>query len=159
MIFSNIWKMSTIGAGILLVLALGWAMRLNSLRAGWEEKHAKLDGQAQSVLLATRQATNNPELQWLAVPVQITALASSNLTLKLSIDRTNATVEAMDAETKRLKAAGDALRSEIGAVQASRQSAIAQLKAMSLAPGDRTSCPALLSQAQDALDLAWGSGL
>jgi len=157
--FSNLWKTSTIGAGILLVLCMGWALRLDHLRAGWQDKYEVLDGQAQSVLMATRQATDNPDLKWLGVPAQITALASSNIALKSSIDTTNGKLDQMTADYLKLKADGDTLRSQLSAAQAGRQSALDRLKAMAATPGDRQNCPALLSQTQDALDLAYGSGL
>lgn len=155
----NPWKWGTIGLGIALVICAGWGVRVNSLRAGWQEKYTTLDGQAQSVLVATRQATNNPALKWANVPAQITALASSNIALKSSIDTSNGKIADMDAETKRLIASGLTLRSQLSAAQAGRQSALDRLRAMSLTPGDRQNCPAMLSQAQDALDLAYGSGL
>lgn len=155
----NPWKWGTIGLGIALVLVAGWGVRVNSLRAGWHDKYTTLDGQAQSVLVATRQATNNPALKWENVPAQITALASSNIALKTSIDTTNGKLDQMTADYLTLKASGDVLRSQLSAAQAGRQSALDRLKAMAATPGDRQSCPALLSQTQDALDLAYGSGL
>lgn len=155
----NPWKWGTIGLGIALVICAGWGVRVNSLRAGWQDKYTTLDGQAQSVLMATRQATANPTLKWPNVPDQITALASSNLTLKTSIDTTNGKLDQMTADYLTLKASGDTLRSQLATAQAGRQSALDRLKAMSVTPGDRQNCPAMLSQAQDALDLAYGSGL
>lgn len=155
----NPWKWGTISLAIMLAVCAGWGVRVNSLRAGWQEKYTVLDGQAQSVLMATRQATDNPMLKWANVPDQITSLASSNQSLKTSIGGQNAAIESMVAETNRLKLAGDTLRSQLSAAQASRQSVLDRLKAMSAAPGDRQNCPAMLSQAQDALDLAYGSGL
>lgn len=155
----NPWKWGTIGLGIALALSLGWGARVNHLRGSWETKYETLDGQAQSVLMATRQATNNPDLKWPGVPAQITALASSNLALKSSIDTTNGKLDQMTADYLKLKADGDVLRTQLSAAQVGRQSALDRLKAMAATPGDRQNCPALLSQTQDALDLAYGSGL
>lgn len=155
----NPWKWGTIGLGIALVVCAGWGVRVNSLRAGWQDKYTTLDGQAASVLIATRQATDNPGLKWENVPAQITELASSNILLKTSITGQNIAIDNMTTETQRLKLAGDALRSQLSAAQIGRQSVLDRLKAMSAAPGDRQSCPAMLSQTQDALDLAYGSGL
>lgn len=155
----NPWKWGTIGLGIALVLVAGWGVRVNSLRAGWQEKYTTLDGQAQSVLVATRQATNNPTLKWENVPAQITSLASSNIALKQAIDLNNTQIANLNADYLKLKASGETLRSQLSAAQAGRQSALDRLKAMAATPGDRQSCPALLSQTQDALDLAYGSGL
>lgn len=157
--FSNLWKISTLGAGILFVLAMGWALRLEHLRAGWQDKYTTLDGQSQSVLMATQQATNNPGLKWPGVPAQITALASSNIELKSSIDGQNSTIAQMSADYQTLKAQGNALRSQLTVAQTARASFVARLEAMALTPGDHQNCPALLSQTQDALDLAYGSGL
>lgn len=154
----NPWKWGTIGLAIALAVTAGWGARVNHLRANWADKYATLDGQAQSVLMATRQATNNPELKWPTVPAQITALASSNIALKSSIDTANGKVDALSAETLRLKNAGDVLRSQLSTAQAARASYAAKLDAMAATPGDRQNCPALLSQTQDALDLAWSSG-
>lgn len=155
----NPWKWGTIGLGIALALCAGWGIRVNSLRGSWETKYTALDGQAQSVLMATQQATNNPDLKWPGVPAQITALASSNLALKSSIDTVNGKLTQMNTDYLNLKASGDALRSQLATAQAGRQSALDQLKAMAVVPGDPKNCPALLKQTQDALDLAYGSGI
>lgn len=155
----NPWKWGTIGLALALVACGAWGARVNSLRSGWEHKYTALNNQAQGVLIATRQAANSPDLKWPDVPAQITALASSNITLKSSIDNSNAKFEVLNADFLKLKASGDVLRSQISTAQAGRQSALDKLKAMSSVPGDRLSCPALLSQTQDALDLAYGSGL
>lgn len=155
----NPWKWGTIGLAVTLAITAGWGARVNHLRANWADKYAALDGQAQSVLMATRQATDNPSIKWPGVPAQITALASSNLELKSSIDTANGKVIALNAETLRLKNAGDALRWQLAAEQAGRQSLLVKLDAMAATPGDHQNCPALLSQTQDALDLAWSSGL
>lgn len=155
----NPWKWGTIGLALALVVCVGWGVRVNSLRAGWQEKYTTLDGQAQNVLMATRTATDNPKLDWPNVPTQIAALASSNRDLKASIDTTNGKIADMGAETARLIASGNVFRSQLAIAQAGRVDALARLKASALVPGDRQSCPAMLTQAQDALDLAYGSGL
>lgn len=155
----NPWKWGTIGLGIALVLCAGWGVRVNSLRAGWQDKYTTLDGQAQNVLAATRTATDNPKLDWPNVPTQIAALASSNRDLKASIVTTNSRLVAMGIERDRLIASGNDFRSQLAIAQAGRADALARLKASALVPGDRQNCPAMLSQAQDALDLAYGSGL
>lgn len=154
----NPWKWGTIGLAIALAVTAGWGARVNHLRANWADKYATLDGQAQSVLMATRQATNNPDLKWPTVSAQITALASSNIALKSSIDTANGHIADMKTEGDRLKAAGDTLRSQLATAQAARASYASRLEAMAASPGDRQNCPALLSQTQDALDLAWSSG-
>lgn len=155
----NPWKGGTFALGIVLVLSLGWGARVDHLRAGWADKYATLDNQVQTVVIATQQASNNPDLKWPDVPKQITALASSNIALKSSIDTTNGKLTQMTADYLNAKAAGDALRSQLTTAQAGRQSALEKLKVMAATPGDRQNCPALLSQTQDALDLAYGSGL
>ena len=155
----NPWKWGTIGLGIALVVALGWGARVDHLRAGWADKYSTLNNQVQTVVIATQQATNNPKLKWPDVPAQITVLASSNIALKSSIDTTNGKLDQMTKDYFAAKASGDALRSQLATAQAGRQSALDRLKAMAATPGDRQNCPAMLSQTQDALDLAWSSGL
>ena len=155
----NPWKWGTIGLAIALVACGAWGARVNSLRSGWESKYTALNNQAQGVLIATQQAANNPDLKWPAVPAQITSLASSNIMLKSSIDTSNAKLEVLNADFLKQKASGETLRTQVSTAQAGRQSALDKLKAMSSVPGDRVSCSALLSQTQDALDLAYGSGL
>lgn len=157
--FLNPWKWGSIGAGIMLVLALGWAFRLEHMRAKWEAKFTLLDAQSQSVLIATRAATQNPKLVWLTVPDQITALGESNGALKTSIENANSKFAALNTDYLKAKASGDLLRSDLGAAQAGRQGALDALRASAKTPGDRSSCPALISQTQDALDAAWRSGL
>lgn len=155
----NPWKYGTIGLGIALLLCMAWALRLDGLRGSWEKKFNTLDGQAQTVLMATRQATNNPDLKWPAVPQQITELAAANLALKSSINLANSRVDSLNAETLRLKTAGDGLRLQLADAQRDRAVFVAKLDALAALPGDRGSCPALLSQTQDALNLAWEAGL
>lgn len=154
----NPWKWGTIGLAVALVASAGWGAHVNSLRADWSAKYTTLSNETQTVVIATQQATNNPDLKWAGVPAQITALASSNLALKSSINLANGQVMALNAETLRLKVSGDELRTNLATAQKARAVFAAQLDTMSKTPGDRTSCPALLSQAQDALDLAWSSG-
>lgn len=155
----DVWKIGALGATLALLIMVGWAMRLEHVRAGWEAKYTVLDAQAQVVTLATRQASGNAQLAWGAVPEQIAALGSANIALKLSVDTNNSRVEKMSSETLRMKAAGDLLRANLIEVQKGRLAAIAKLDGLASIPGARGNCPALISQTQDALDITWGSGL
>lgn len=156
--FSSLWKMTTLGAGILFALTAAWALRLDYLRRDWADKADRLTKQDNIVLVATQLATGKPNLAWSAVPLQITALGASNIGLKSSIEAANGKVDNLSAETKRLASAGDGLRSELAAAQSERAVFAGRLDSMAQQPGDHQSCPALLSQTQDALDLAWSSG-
>lgn len=156
MLFANIWKA---GAGVVIVLLFAWALRLDHVRAGWAVKYSTLNAQSQAVLIATQQASGNPALKWPDVPSQIAALSASNIALKQAIDLNNGQVDSMNAETVRLKTAGDKLRAQLVQVQRDRAGVMLKLDGMASAPGERGSCPALISQTQDALDTTWGAGL
>ena len=158
-ILLNPWKGGTIGLALALALTAGWGARVDHLRAGWATKFGDLTAQTVSVTIATQQASGNAKLLWVEVPAQIGALASSNTALKESIIATNGKIASLNTDYLNAKAAGVTLRSQLTTAQAGRQSALDQLRAMAAAPGDHASCPALLSQTQDALDLAYGSGL
>lgn len=150
-----------IGTGALVILLglLGWALRLDHLRAHWKDRFDALGRQAGTVLVALREASDNPDVRWDDAPLQIAALGASNRNLKEAIAIQNDRVDRMAAEAVRLRARADELHAIAERAQAQRKAALARLSDMAITPGTRADCETLLREAEDALDLVREAGL
>ncbi len=155
----NPWKPIAIGLAVAFVLMSAWGLRVDHLRGQAREQYAVLHLQADSVVAATQVAAENPTLKWSDVPQQIAGLGASYAALKGTVADQNSTIAGMKAEGDRLRAEGAQLRQEVAAAQAARASALDRLTQMANTPGDRQNCPAMLKQAESALDLVRDNGL
>lgn len=150
-----------VGSVLLLIVIglLGWALRLDHLRAGWKSGHETLTAQAAGVLVALRSASDNSELTWAGAGGQALALGDSNRTLKVAIAEQNATIDDMAREAVRLRARADELKALADRARAQRAAALKELGNMAATPGTRDDCLTLLREAEDALDLIYEAGL
>lgn len=148
-----------LGAALVVALLLAWALRLDSLRGEWKGKFEALTEQAGTVLLATREASDNPELKWEQAAGQIVALGESNRALKVAITQQNQAIDDMAREAVRLRAKAAELKAIADKAQAQRQVALTKLSDMAITPGTRSDCLVLLREAEDALDLVREAGL
>lgn len=148
-----IWKPLGIGAGIVAALLLAWALRLDHLRADWKGRFDQLTEQAGQVLFATRQAADNPKLQWQDTAGQIVALGESNRSLKGEIAATNLRIDEMARQAVAAKAHAAEMVKIANKAKAQRAAALRQLSDMAATPGTRSDCLALLAEAEEALDL------
>lgn len=150
---------AALGTAVVLALLFAWAMRLDALRADWKSKFDALTEQASVVLTSARAASDNPRLSWRDAAAQIDLIGTSRREWKSTADLQSARIDALGAETARLKALSAEAQAKARAIIAKRDTAIARLSAMALTPGDRADCVAQLNAAEAALDLVYQEGL
>ena len=138
--------------GLAFVLLLAWALRLDYLRDHWRGKFNALSNEAAAVLVAVREAADNPKLQWRDVPKQIDAIDASLTEWKGAAETQSAMIDAMGRDSDRLRAENAALVKKIAAANAKREAAIARLDNDALDPGDRADCWAQIRAADAALN-------
>jgi phage-related tail fiber protein len=145
--------------GIALALALGWGLRVNSLRAHWHGKFDTLNGEAVVVLAAAGRAADNPKLRWADVPEQIELLGASRKAWKGTAELQSSRIDALGVEAARLQALNADLRTRAQAAIARRDVAIRRLDRDALTPGERVDCARQLIEAEAALDLVYREGI
>lgn len=146
------------GVGLAFVLLLAWALRLDHLRGHWRDKFDALSNEATAVLVAVRDATDNPKLEWRDVPKQIELLDASLTQWKGAAETQSDMIDAMGRDTERLRAENAALVKKIAAANAKRDAAIARLDNDALDPGDRADCWAQIREADEALNQLYQEG-
>lgn len=119
---------------------------------GWS-KFRTLRDESNTVLLAVREASDNPDLEWKNAAGQVVALGESNSRLKGAIAEQNAAIDEMAREAVRLRARATELKRIADKAQAQRRSALQRLSDLSITPGTREDCVTLLTEAEAALDL------
>lgn len=147
-----------LGIGLAFVLLLAWALRLDYLRGHWRDKFDALSNEATAVLVAVREAADNPKLSWQDVPAQIDALDASLTGWKNTAEMQSGTIDAMGAETKRLQAENAELSAKVAALNRKRDSLIARLRDDALDPGVRADCWAQIREADEALNTFYREG-
>lgn len=148
----------TIGAALALALALAWGLRVDHLRAGYKSALETLRGEAHTVVLAVRQASGNDKVEWSNAAGQVIALGESNQALRLSIAAQNERLDELAADAVRAKAEARELKAIADRAEAQRRSALKRLSDLSITPGTRDDCLALLREAEEALDLVREAG-
>lgn len=147
------------GLALALLLATGWGLRVDHLRAGWRDRVSVQETEQDEVVQALAEAAENPALAWSGAARQARALGQLRVNLEDSLTRQNASI----AERARAAAAAQAEAAEWQAIarraQAQRRAALRQLEQMELTPAARADCETLLVEAVQALDLAREAGL
>lgn len=124
----------------------------------WKDKYGELSNEATAVLVAVREAADNPKLSWQDVPAQIDVLDASLTGWKNTAEMQSGTIDAMGAETKRLQAENAELSAKVAALNRKRDSLIARLRDDALDPGDRADCWAQIREADEALNTLYREG-
>lgn len=141
-----------IGAGIGLLLLLGWALRLDALRADWRDRFMTLRDDAGEVLASIRIAADNPKLKWDDAADQVDELDKSLTGWKSQAETLSDTIDTMGAETVRLRSENAALAAKVRALNARRSELIAQLDQDALDPGDVADCWAQIREVDASLN-------
>jgi hypothetical protein len=153
------WKYVSAGmATILLLTSIYLGIALHKWDH-WKAAAEDLQRQVNTVVIALREATNNPEADWATAPGQIRALGDSNKALKTSITAQNERIDEMAAEAVKLRAHAVELQQIADRAKAQRQAAYTRLSQMAITPGERADCEQLVKEANDALDIVHGAGL
>lgn len=155
----NPWKPAAIGFGVIGFLALAYAALGWSRADHWHKLFNALAAEAKTVLIATRDASDNPSLKWSDVASQVDNLGQSNRQFQAAIIEQNASIDQMAAEAVKLKAKASELRKIADTAQLQRKAALEKLNEMAITPGTRGNCEMLLKEANTALDLVREAGL
>lgn len=145
-------------AALLIAAGIGIKVHLSADQRT-EAQLETLTDQAAIVVLAVREAADDPEATWETVPGQVTALGENNRRLKDGITLQNARVDEMAREAVRLKAEAAELQAIADRARAQRKAALDRLGDMAATPGTREDCMTLLQEAEAALDLVREAGL
>lgn len=141
-----------LAAGIGLLLLLGWALRLDALRAEWRDRFMTLRDDAGEVLASIRIAADNPELKWDNAADQVDELDKSLTGWKSQAEALSGTIDTMGAEAVRLRAENATLTAKVRALNARRNELIAQLDQDALDPGDVADCWAQIREVDASLN-------
>jgi hypothetical protein len=154
-------------AKIAIALAIlgfvGWAFRVDHLRAYWRETHFTFKEQVveERAVVTARigRAVGNPKLKWKDVPKQVEDFASGFDQLVAETGIANARIDALGAESERLKALNADLRVRAEKIIRERAKLIDRLAASANDPGERENCQAQIAAAEAALDAVFEEGL
>lgn len=149
---------SRIFAGTSIALALFAALCWHKW-GHWKDVAGTWKAEAGEVVKATKAASGNDKLDWKTTPGQIVALGQTVNGLKLSIAAQNERIDDMAAEAVQLKARASELKRIADQAQAQRRTALSRLSNLSITPGTRSDCMALLKEAENALDLVRSAGI
>lgn len=151
------------GAGLAVLAALSLAI---SWGFSWKATAARVTGELTAlkvitveILTVTRTESENPKLALKDVPEQIRLIGASRKAWKGTADLQSSRIDAMAAESGRLKALNADLRKRAEAAIERRDRAIWKLENMAKTPGDRANCAKEMFEAEAALDLVYREGL
>ncbi|MFN7029473.1 MAG: hypothetical protein ACK4PC_08900 [Sphingopyxis sp.] len=143
--------------GIIIALALFAALCWHKWGV-WKDKFGDLSDEAAQVVIAVRDMSGNPKLQWKDVPQQIDLLDKSLTEKTTLLDQSTAAVNALGAETARLQAQNAEQAKKIADLNRKRDALIAKLDDDALEPGERADCWAQVREAEEALNTAYREG-
>lgn len=146
-----------IRGGLAIALALFAALCWHKWGV-WKDKYDVLSGQATTVLIATRKASDNPDLEWEDTARQIEELDASLTGWKNTAELQSGTIDAMGEETKRLQAENAELSAKVAVLNKKREALMAKLNNDALDPGDRADCWAQIREADEALNTLYREG-
>lgn len=118
----------------------------------WKDKFGDLDNEAGVVLASIRIASGNPKLKWDDAAHQVDELDKSLTGWKSQAETLSGTVDAMGAETVRLRSENAALTAKVRALNARRSELIARLDQDALDPGDVADCWAQIREVDASLN-------
>ena len=148
-----VYKLIGVGALTLALIALVWSHFASDART--RAALSELTAQAATVLSATKEAADNPDLKWAGTAGQIVALGASNRALKGEIVATNLRIDEMARQAVAAKAHAAEMVKIAEKAKAQRAAALRKLSDLAMTPGTRDDCLALLREAEDALDIAY----
>lgn len=151
------WKMIICGIGFALLL--GWALRVDHLRADWKAKHEALSAIAGDILGAVRTASDNPRLNLTDAAEQVDLIGVAKRGWQTTSQLQSSRIDALGIEAARRQALGAELQAKADRAISKRESAIKRLETQRLDPGERADCAAQIFAANAALDLVYQEGL
>ena len=147
-----------IGAAAAFLLLLGWALRLDALRADWRDQFLNLKGQADKVVAAVSLVTGNEKLVWKDTETQIKQFGEDHKALLAENEDRNHRIDELCHEHDRLMAQNRSMVAEIAELKRKRQGLIEQLESEGMTPRDETDCWAQIRAADEALNKLYREG-
>ncbi|API58107.1 hypothetical protein BSL82_01335 [Tardibacter chloracetimidivorans] len=139
-----------IGLGIALLITRG------TLADVKDELH-KLQQETAQVLLVIREVADNPRLKWVDAGKQVRAVGDARDQWKRTSDAQTAAVEAMEAETARMRKVAEARQREIASLVRQRDRLATELA--SNRATNRLQAQEELRHVEEALDSVFAAGL
>lgn len=139
-----------IGLGIALLITRGTL-------ADVKGDFAKLQQETAQVLLVIREVADNPRLKWIDAGKQVRAVGDARDQWKRTSDAQTAAVEAMEAETARMRKVAEARQREIASLVRQRDRLATELA--SNRATNRLQAQEELRHVEEALDSVFAAGL
>ena len=147
-----------IGA-LAFALLIGWALRIDHLRAGWKARYNNLSEISGGILSEVRSASANPKLRLNDAAEQVAQISSAKREWQATSELQSSRIDALAIESARLKALKAPLRAKAEVAIAKRNGSVKRLETGMLDPGERADCAAQIFAANAALDLVYEEGL
>jgi hypothetical protein len=160
----NPFKLYGGGAALLVVMiAIGIHFagdaRVRHRLADTTKALVKTEGEAATVLVAARKASDNPDLKWADTAGQVDLVGKAVKAYKGVVDIQSAQIDALGIETAQLKTLAAAERRKADVAIAKRKTLIDRLQDDALTPGDRSDCARQLREIEAVLDAVFEGGL
>jgi len=150
-----------IGLGMLLAALIAWVLIDSHLTEDKRirDNNAILRSWQNDAVDAIGEASGNDKITRETAIGQVRVLGDQYDTLKRENAATNRRLDEMAAEAIRLRKRADELQAIAAKAEAMRRAALARLSDMTITPGTREDCLALVAEANAALDLVREAGL
>lgn len=141
------WKL--IGIGLLTVALTIAIVRGNH----WRDIAHRWQSEAQTVVIALREASGNNKVAWDTAAGQIVAMGESAKAKDAAIALQNERIDDLARRAVQARARADELRRIADRAEAQKASALRRLSSMAATPGTRDDCMTLIREADEALNL------
>lgn len=141
------WKLIGIG---LLAIALTIAIARGN---HWRDIAHRWQSEAQTVIIALREASGNDKVAWDTAAGQIVAMGESAKAKDAAIAIQNERIDDLARRAVQARARADELRRIADRAEAQKASALRRLSDMAMKPGTRSDCMTLIREADEALNL------
>lgn len=146
-ILARHWKL--IGIGMLAI-----AMTIAIVRGNhWRDIAHRWQSEAQTVVIALREASGNDKVAWDTAAGQIVAMGESAKAKDAAIALQNERIDDLARRAVHARARADELRRIADRAEAQKASALRRLSSMAATPGTRDDCMTLIREADEALNL------
>lgn len=141
------WKL--FGIGLLLAALVAVTISRNH----WRDIAHRWQSEAQTVVIALREASGNDKVAWDTAAGQIVAMGESAKAKDAAIALQNERIDDLARRAVQARARADELRRIADRAEAQKASALRRLSSMAATPGTRDDCMTLIREADEALNL------
>jgi len=119
----------------------------------WKSVAETWAGEANTVVIALREASGNDKVAWDTAAGQIVAMGESAKAKDAAIAIQNERIDDLARRAVQARARADELRRIADRAEAQKASALRRLSSMAATPGTRSDCMTLIREADEALNL------